>query len=273
MIGRVIESFFSNTYAGEMVISDNSPEKESHNFIERNYSSLINEGKLKYITFPENPGYGISQNLCFLNRTGKATYHVILNPDVCFASDTFKKIIEYMESDSQIAQVMPRIEDASGEVQYLCKRLPTPLDVFVRRFIKIKHCNDRITYEYENRNFSYDKPLNVPYLSGCFMFLRSAVFESIGMFDERFFMYPEDIDLTRRIHRIFKTMYFPDAVVVHDHARDSYKNTKMVIIHAVNMIKYFNKWGWFHDPERRNMNEKLKKEIQNGFQYSRCSHE
>ena len=75
-------------------------------------------------------------------------------------------------------------------------------------------------------------------------------------------MYPEDIDLTRRIHECYKTMYCPSVVVVHDHAQESYKSIKMTFVHIVNMCRYFNKWGWFHDSKRREMNRKLAQEIQ-----------
>jgi hypothetical protein len=70
-------------------------------------------------------------------------------------------------------------------------------------------------------------------------------------------MYPEDIDLTRRIHQKFRTVFYPEVSIVHHHAQSSYVNFKMLILHTWNMIKYFNKWGWFFDKERREVNKKL----------------
>ena len=67
-------------------------------------------------------------------------------------------------------------------------------------------------------------------------------------------MYPEDIDITRRMHAQFCTLFFPDATIVHDHAQESYKSKKMLWIHLFNLIKYFNKWGWFFDVERKKVN-------------------
>ena len=80
------------------------------------------------------------------------------------------------------------------------------------------------------------------------------------MFDERFFMYPEDIDITRRMHSKYRTMYWPNVSVVHAHRAASYKSTRMLKIHIVNMVKYFNKWGWFFDSERRKVNREILKE-------------
>ena len=113
------------------------------------------------------------------------------------------------------------------------------------------------------RNFSYDAIMDVPYLSGCCMFLRTEALKKVGLFDERFFLYPEDIDLTRRIHKHYRTVFYPYVSVIHQHERSSYKSLKMMRIHVQNMIKYFNKWGWIWDKERKTINKKILKQIEN----------
>jgi GT2 family glycosyltransferase len=75
-------------------------------------------------------------------------------------------------------------------------------------------------------------------------------------------MYPEDIDLTRRIHRHFRTVFYPDVAIVHFHTQSSYVNARMLFIHIVNMIKYFNKWGWIFDHERRKVNRDILKQLE-----------
>jgi hypothetical protein len=93
------------------------------------------------------------------------------------------------------------------------------------------------------------------------MLLRTEALEKVGLFDERFFMYPEDIDLTRRIHRHYATCFYPDVSVIHAHTQGSYKNRKLLWIHLINMAKYFNKWGWLCDSERRKINAETLKSI------------
>jgi cellulose synthase/poly-beta-1,6-N-acetylglucosamine synthase-like glycosyltransferase len=88
--------------------------------------------------------------------------------------------------------------------------------------------------------------MDVPYLSGCFMLFRVEALRKVGLFDERFFMSPEDIDISRRMDAEFRTVFFPGATIVHDHARESYKSMRSMWIHAENLIRYFNKWGWIH---------------------------
>ena len=107
----------------------------------------------------------------------------------------------------------------------------------------------------------HDKELNCPYLLGSFLFFRNEALKDCGIFDERFFMYPEDIDITRRLHENWKTMYWPGVSIIHEHAAASRKSWKMLKIHFENMIRYFNKWGWIYDKKRRQFNRRLLSEI------------
>ncbi len=98
--------------------------------------------------------------------------------------------------------------------------------------------------------------MEVPSLSGCFMFMRVSVLREIGGgFDERYFMYAEDLDLCRRIGEVSKTMFFPKVSVVHEYEKGSYKNKKLLKYHITSVIKYFNKWGWLFDSKRKEKNQ------------------
>ena len=103
---------------------------------------------------------------------------------------------------------------------------------------------------------NYDKIMEVPLLSGCFMFLRVSVLEKVGGFDDRYFMYAEDFDLCRRIGEISKTVFYPFVSVTHVYEKGSYKNKKLLKYHIQSIIKYFNKWGWFFDTKRGARNKK-----------------
>ena len=89
------------------------------------------------------------------------------------------------------------------------------------------------------------------------MFLRTKAAVEAGLFDERYFMYPEDMDLTRTIHRNYLTLYCPLWTIVHHHTRASYNDRRMLKIHMQNMCRYFNKWGWLFDAERRTFNNAI----------------
>jgi hypothetical protein len=86
------------------------------------------------------------------------------------------------------------------------------------------------------------------------MMINGAALHEVGMFDERYFMYMEDVDLCRRIHRRFKTIYFPQVVVYHHYAKGSYRSVRLMMHHIASALRYFHKWGWFFDPERVDIN-------------------
>ena len=82
-----------------------------------------------------------------------------------------------------------------------------------------------------------------------------SALQRVGFFDERFFMYFEDVDLSRRIHKHYKTIYYPEAVIYHDYQGGSCRNFKLLKLFISSAIKYFNKWGWFFDRERLLINK------------------
>ena len=206
-----------------------------------------------------NDGYGAAHNIAMREAIRlRAKYHIVINPDIYFSQGTIESLIKYMDNHKDIGWVMPKILYPSGEVQHLCKLLPTPYDLIIRRFLPSRLLG-RVRDKF-NPKIS-DRELNMPYLSGCFMFLRVSALRKVGLFDERFFMYGEDLDLSRRMHRQYKTIYYPGAAVVHAHRAESYHSGKMLWVHIENIAIYFNKWGWFFDPERRAVNKKVRREI------------
>lgn len=211
--------------------------------------------KILYLFNNKNLGYGAAHNIAIRESIyDDVPFHLVINSDIQFSVNDLNTMVEFMAQHPDVGQLMPHVVYPNGETQYLCKLLPTPLDVFGRRFLP-KRWTEKRNARYELRASGYNKMMNVPYLSGCFMLLRTEAVLKARLFDERFFMYPEDIDLTRRIHRDYITMYFPHVTIVHNHAQSSYHSPKMLWIHIVNMCRYFNKWGWFHDPERTLMNK------------------
>lgn len=208
-----------------------------------------------------NVGYGAGHNQA-LRKVLKSNekYHLVLNSDVYFNPSVLEQLTNYMEKNTDVGQVQPNIIYPDGRKQYTCRLLPTPANLIFRRFLPTKMV-EKMNIRYMLTFADHTKEMNIPYHQGSFMFFRTECFKKIGLFDERFFMYPEDIDISRRMHRYYRTMYWPGATVVHAHRAASYKSKKMLKIHMTNMIKYFNKWGWLWDKERSTWNKKLLKEL------------
>ena len=211
--------------------------------------------KFEYIFGQGNVGYGKAHNIALEKaREIGADYHIVLNPDIVFEPEVIDKIVCFMDGHLDVGMVLPRVIYPNGNVQFLCKLLPTPLDIFGRRLLPqsvIKMRNDR----FEMHQMGYNKIWNCPILSGCFMFLRMSDVEKTGGFDDRFFMYFEDFDLMRRLHRLSKTVYYPKVTIIHNHAAEHHTNKKLLKASVKSAIQYFNKWGWLFDFERRNVNK------------------
>ena len=110
-------------------------------------------------------------------------------------------------------------------------------------FIKNKFHKRMDNYEY--KDYDYNKIIyDIPYLSGCFMFLRTETLKKVGFFDDDIFMYLEDADLTRRFLEVSRTIYYPKAQVYHHFAKLTHKKLKFKFITIKSAITYFNKWGW-----------------------------
>ena len=218
---------------------------------------------VRYIFNNKNLGYGAGHNIAIRKALDKnSRYHVVLNPDIRFEPKILNSLESFMNQHNDTVYILPKVIYPNGELQYLCKLLPSPMDLFLRRFVFsfafIKKYNDI----YILKRSGYNKIINPPCLSGCFMFLRLDTIRQYNIFfDERFFMYLEDFDLIRRLHRVGKTIFYPYVTIIHDHAHASYKSKKMLKLHIVSTIKYFNKYGWFIDRERKKMNNKILQEI------------
>jgi GT2 family glycosyltransferase len=199
------------------------------------------------ISTRRNLGYGRANNLAIRDSVRRHTYHLVCNPDVSLQPDTLARLYSLLESRPDIGLCGPRVVGSDGQLHYLCKRLPSPLDLAIRRFAPLSWFAYQRAY-YEMRDHSYDRPMEPPFLSGCFMFFRSSVLSRLDGFDERYFLYIEDLDLSRRAAAIARNMYAPDIQIVHVHARGAHKSLRLLRYFAVSVLRYFNKWGWFEQP-------------------------
>lgn len=234
---------------GKIYVVDNSRSDDMRAFCET-------RGNVVYIP-SDNVGFGAGHNKALgrILESGESEYHLVLNSDVRFSPEVIDRILEFMDSRPSVGLVQPEIVNPDGTPQYTARLLPTPLDVFGRRFLPsswIRRRNDRYLMKGADRS----EPFEAPYFQGSFLFMRVSALKKTGLFDERFFMYPEDIDISRRFNAISETFCLPGISIVHDHRRASYRSSKMLWIHITNMIRYFNKWGWWHDPYRRKINRR-----------------
>lgn len=211
------------------------------------------DSRIEYIK-ERNVGYGRGNNVAMLKSIALGyDYHLVLNPDVNWQGDVVGHLRKFMDNNPDVALAMPKVCFPDGTFQHQTRLLPRPIDLIRSRLFK---GSKRLTMlkDYELLDSDQNSIINAPFLSGCFMFLRVGALRQVGVFDERFFMYHEDMDLTRRLHRKYRTVYNPEVKIFHKLERQSAKNTRLFLRHVVSMVRYFNKWGWISDPERRRIN-------------------
>jgi GT2 family glycosyltransferase len=231
----------------QVIVVDNSPT--------RLLASVCQSVGAKYVFTGRNVGFGAAHNIAFKNSE-TAKYHLIMNPDVTFAGTVLEAMVAFLEMNDSVGLAMPRILYPDGSVQNLCKKLPSPLDILLKRSSVgfLKRAFQKHVAAFELQGMDMNRILSVPYLSGCFMMLRKHALQEIDGFDERFFMYFEDLDLTRRIHKRYATVYYPRVTIVHRHGKGSYKSALLLYCGIESAIRYFNKWGWVVDRERDALN-------------------
>lgn len=219
--------------------------------------------KIIYI-YSANLGFGHGHNIAIKRAIEmNAQYHVVINPDIYWKGQIIECLTTYMNNNPDCGLVMPKILYPDGSIQYLCKLLPSPINLLGRRFLPFKKIVQKMDERFELRFADYEKEMEVPSLSGCFMFLRVDVLKEVGMFDERYFMYAEDLDLCRRIGEVSRTMFYPAVSVFHEYGKGSYKNKKLLKYHICSVIKYFNKWGWIFDTKRSLKNKECLEKLIN----------
>lgn len=230
-------------------IIDNSPSGEYKN-------SLPTVDRIIYLK-TENKGYGAANNIAITRaKIMGSEMHLVLNPDVYWTGNVIISLVKEMEANPDIGLIAPKLLYPDGSLQFSCRMLPTPADLFAKRFLPARSSKKKMK-RYLLKDYNHDISINCPYLTGAFLLFRMEALKECGMFDTKFFLYPEDIDITRRIHEKYKTVYYPEVTVFHDHAQASKKNLRMFFIHLANMIKYFNKWGWRNDALRKEFNDRL----------------
>jgi hypothetical protein len=254
---QAIQSILNTKLLIRLYIVDNSPT----DYLKK----ICKHSKIDYFYAGRNLGFGKAHNVILKKIKENNGVHLIMNPDVFFGGGMIEELYDYINRDVNIGLVMPKVLNIDGSIQYNCKLLPKPYNLIVRRFFGFfTNLANRSNDKYEMRFTDYNRIIEVPYLSGCFMLIRNEVLRKVGMFDERFFLYAEDIDFSRRIHQEYKTMYYPNVEIYHYHEKGSYKSLKLLYYNIESAFKYFNKWGWWRDEERERINGSILKMYQNG---------
>ena len=194
----------------EVYVVDNASSDDSVNLVKEKFPQV------NLIENHENVGFSVANNQAI--KMAKGEYVLLLNPDTLVEEDTFTKCIQFMDQDSSIGAVGVKMIDGSGKFLPESKRgFPSPMVAFYKTFGLSKlFPKSKIFNKYHLGYLNENESWEIDVLAGAFMFLRKSVLDDVGLLDEAFFMYGEDIDLSYRIQKAgHKNYYFHDTTIIH----------------------------------------------------------
>lgn len=230
VLQKTVDSFLKTPFKKRLFLVDNS----ATDVLKKSFP----QEEITYIFTGKNKGFGAAHNLV-LNHIN-SNYHLVLNPDVAFEEAVLPVLIRQLEMDKELALISPKVMYPSGEHQFVCRTYPTLFDLVNRRLKFSKKAI--LKHEYRTQDLS--QPFYPDFIHGCFLFFKTSIFKDLNGFDERYFLYMEDVDICRKIDAIGKKkLFFPEVTITHQHQTGSRKKARLFFFHIVSAIKYFFKWG------------------------------
>ena len=228
-----------------LVVIDNGPAEAQRAVVEALAAWPEEAGTYELVAGHGNVGYGRANNLA-LARV-RSEFHLILNPAVELDPSALREALRAAREHPEVGLVAPAVFGDDGERQYLCKRYPSVWVLFLRGFAPsfLRRRFQRSLDHYEMRDAIAERFVpDIPLASGCFMAIRTPLFERLGGFDARYFMYFEDYDLSLRLAPHAALAYAPEARIVHHGGNASAKGLRHVAWFLGSAWRFFSRHGW-----------------------------
>lgn len=211
----------------EIVISSNSIYSK-----EEQKKILAESEGVKWVFNARNGGFAYAMNEGLKAATGDVL--IAMNPDVKLKSGLVG-MIDYLLSDASIGLIAPRIENAAGVVQDSYRDFITPMRFLKRHFSRLLH---------EKKHYETESILQVDWVIGAFMAMTRKAYETVGGFDDAYFLYCEDMDLCKRMHlEGYSVVYYPHAVIEYEGTRSARRSWKYARIFLKSLFRYWGKFG------------------------------
>ena len=200
---------------------------------------------VQYFAQTRNQGFGHGHNAVLPLLASDA--HLVLNPDVELQADTLRAGLATLQRSENIVLASPRVVGGNGEQEFLCKRFPSVLVLLLRGFAPqfVRRLFYRRLAAYEMRDLcTGDGQVDVAIASGCFMLIRTAALRTVAGFNDDFFLYFEDFDLSLRLAAHGRLVFDPAMRIVHHGGYAARKGRlhRKYFIHSAG--KFFNRHGW-----------------------------
>ncbi len=232
----VLDSLFAATKGVELTVYvvDNHSSDDTSEMVAERYPQV------RLIALSENRGFGAAHNQVLPLLTSE--YHAILNPDITFGEDVLSALCDYLDTHGDAVLATPLILNTDGTPQAVPRVLPKHRYMFAGQLERFGGVFKSWRDAYTRRRETFTEPTAITFCTGCFMLWRTDVLKELGGFDERFFMYLEDADLSRRAAAYGKLILVPQVQVTHAWEKASGKSGHFLKIHLQSMHRYFAKW-------------------------------
>ncbi|OYT17605.1 MAG: glycosyl transferase family 2 [Bacteroidetes bacterium 4572_77] len=220
----------------EVWVVDNNSVDQSVEMVAKKYPEV------HLIANKDNPGFSVANNQAI--KKSKGEYVLLLNPDTLVEEFTFKKVVDFMDQHADAGGLGVKMVDGNGNFLPESKRgLPTPAVAFYKIFGFSSVLPKSKTFgRYHLGYLDKEKTHSVDVLSGAFMLLRKKTLDKVGLLDETFFMYGEDIDLSYRITQGgYKNYYFPETRIIHYKGESTKKSSTNYVFTFYNAMIIFAK--------------------------------
>jgi hypothetical protein len=225
----------------KLIIVDNGDDQQ---FLQEAISDLFS-AEAKIIANSKNIGFGRAHNLAV--KECESDLHLVLNPDAVLQHDALAIGCRYLQENSGAVMVTPFAQDPSGSRAYLCKRYPSVFDLFLRGLAPpwIKKIAKKRLARYECRDYRDSEVIRgVDIASGCYMLVRTNSFKKVHGFNEDYFLYFEDFDLSLRISQVGSIDYVPEMRILHYGGSAAKKGFYHVLLFCRSAAKFFMVNGW-----------------------------
>ncbi len=229
--------------AYEIIVVDNGSRDDIENMMKENFPDI------KFIQTGKNLGFAAGNNIGIKEAQGK--YIMLLNPDVTVLNGSIEKMFNFMENNQEVGLAGPKLINPNGSYQISCRTFQTPKLIFYRRtpLGKLPFAKKQLA-DHLMLDFDHQRNQEVDWVMGACMLARKSALDKVGLLDERFFFYVEDMDWCRRFWMDnFKVYYLAEAEMVHLYERASaadnwnfWNFNKMTRWHIASWIKYFTKY-------------------------------
>ncbi len=235
-LSDTVHSFLKTPFTKKLFLIDNTPDKK--------FQHVFNQPEIEYIGLGKNIGFGAGHNKVLSKIFNLSNYHLILNPDVTFEKNTIPNLVFELEKDKSLAMIAPKVLFPNREHQHSCRRYPTMLELSARRFKLLSWFNYKVIDNGIYKDKDITKPFFAEYLTGCFQLYKTKDLVAIKGFDERYFLYMEDVDICRKIDLYGKKkLYYPKEEIIHVLKKGSEKSIKLFYRHTLSIFQYFKKWN------------------------------